>query len=239
MRCRRGGQRAGVAWIVSAWNLRRLSPHYGTGFPQSGLVSRNILIDMAHAEIELKFCVPDPKEFHTRALRAGFSLHTPRTIERNALFDTPERRLLSERQVLRMREYGDIWVLTHKRPPAGNDDTAFYKERLETETVVSDGAAMGAVFVELGYQPVFRYEKFRTEFHDGEGALVLDETPIGDFAELEGRPEWIDRTLERLHIPRDWCFTDSYGRMFLDWKARCGSPAQNMTFEEISFAVAP
>ena len=94
------------------------------------------------------------------------------------------------------------------------------------------------VLIELGYAPVFRYEKFRTEFHDGDGALVLDETPIGDFAELEGTPGWIDRALERLNIQREWCFTDSYGRMFLDWKARSGSPAENMTFEEIAPAAA-
>ena len=189
---------------------------------------------MSHAEIELKFCVPDPREFRARALAAGFALQTPRTLERNALFDTPERRLLSERQVLRLREYGGQWVLTHKRPPANNDDSSFYKERLETETAISDGDAMGAVFVELGYGPVFRYEKFRTELHDGEGALVLDETPIGDFAELEGQPDWIDRALERLNVPREWTFTESYGRMFLDWKERSGSAAENMTFDEIS-----
>ncbi len=189
---------------------------------------------MQHAEIELKFCVPNVREFHARALRAGFTLHTSRTLERNALFDTPGRELLSKRQVLRMREYGGLWVLTHKRPPAGNDDRSFYKERLETETHVEDGEAMGAVFVELGYAPVFRYEKFRTEFHDGEGALVLDVTPIGEFGELEGTPEWIDRALERLCVPRDLCFTDSYGRMFLDWKERSGSSAENMTFDEIA-----
>lgn len=189
---------------------------------------------MLHAEIEVKFCVPEPRQFHARALRAGFALRTPRTLERNVLFDTPDRRLLSERRVLRTREYGGAWVLTHKRPPAGNDDSSFYKERVETETEVQDGNAMGAVFIELGYGPVFRYEKFRTEFHDGDGALVLDETPIGDFAELEGTPDWIDQSLERLGIEREWCFTDSYGRMFLDWKARSGSPAENMTFEEIA-----
>ena len=193
---------------------------------------------MLHAEIELKFCVPNARGFHDRALRAGFALHTPRTLERNALFDTPERRLLSERRVLRMREYGGTWVLTHKRPPADNDDSSFYKERVETETEVQDGDAMGFVLIELGYTPVFRYEKFRTEFHDGDGALVLDETPIGDFAELEGEPGWIDQALQRLDIQREWCFTDSYGRMFLDWKARSGSPAENMTFEEIAPALA-
>ncbi|MGI4855068.1 MAG: class IV adenylate cyclase [Janthinobacterium lividum] len=189
---------------------------------------------MPHAEIELKFCVPDLRALHTRALGAGFQLQTPRTMERNALFDTPDRRLLSSRQLLRMREYGGLWVVTHKRPPAGNDDSSFYKERLETETRVEDGDTMGAVFVELGYAPVFRYEKFRTEFHDGTGALVLDETPLGNFAELEGKPQWIDAALDRLGVARDLCFTDSYGRMFLDWKQRSGSTAENMTFDEIA-----
>ncbi len=190
---------------------------------------------MAKAEIELKFCVPDVKEFCRRAVRAGFVLETPRTLERNALFDTPERQLLSERQVLRMRQYGDRWVVTHKRPPANNDDGAPYKERLETETAVDDGEAMGAVFVELGYTPIFRYEKYRTELLDSrhDGHLVIDETPIGNFAELEGERDWIDASLERLGVSREDCFTDSYGRMFLDWKERSGSAAQNMTFEEI------
>jgi adenylate cyclase class 2 len=189
---------------------------------------------MQHAEIELKFCVSNPSEFHAHAVARGFTVLTPRSMERNALFDTPGRDLLAHRQVLRMREYGGKWVLTHKRPTANNDDNSFYKERLETETEVSDGIAMGLVFVELGFTPAFRYEKFRTELTDGEGTLVLDETPIGNFAELEGAPEWIDRSLERLTIPREMCFTDSYGRMFLDWKERSGSKAANMTFEEIA-----
>ncbi len=189
---------------------------------------------MAKAEIELKFRILDVPRFLERALKVGFLLETPRTMERNALFDTPDRRLLHDRCLLRMRHYGEKWVVTHKRPPAHNDDAAKYKERLETETSVEDGVAMGAVFVELGFAPVFHYEKFRTEFLDlhGDGHLVLDETPIGNFAELEGEPAWIDAALERLGVSPSECFTDSYGRMFLKWKAQSGSAADNMTFEE-------
>lgn len=188
---------------------------------------------MAKAEVELKFCVPHVDRLLKRAAEVGFEVETPRTLERNALFDTPGRDLLRERKILRMRQYGDRWVVTHKRPPENNDDTAFVKERLETETSVADGEAMGAVFVELGFAPVFRYEKFRTELTDGVGHLVLDETPIGNFAELEGERAWIDAALERLGVAREWCFTDSYGRMFLDWKERTGSHVENMTFAEV------
>ena len=190
---------------------------------------------MARPEIELKFCVPDVRTFQEKATEAGFWLQTPRTLERNALLDTAERRLLGEHQLLRIRQYGERWVVTHKRPTVEEDAQSRYKRRLETETSVADGEAMEAIFGELGYLSVFRYEKFRTEFEDthGPGHLVLDETPIGNFAELEGEPAWIERALERLGVSPDLCFTDSYGRMFLDWKSRSGSPAENMTFAEI------
>ncbi|MGC9197593.1 MAG: hypothetical protein ACP5E5_01495 [Acidobacteriaceae bacterium] len=47
------------------------------------------------------------------------------------------------------------------------------------------------------------------------GARVLDETPIGVWAELEGLPEWIEWALEDLHVGPKRCSTKSYGAMFL------------------------
>ena len=39
----------------------------------------------------------------------------------------------------------------------------------------------------------FKYEKYRTEFADAAGGTVtFDETPIGNFLELEGSGAWID-----------------------------------------------
>ena len=64
--------------------------------------------------------------------------------------------------------------------------------------------------------------------------LVIDETPIGNYVELEGPTDWIDRTLDALQIDPATCLTDSYGKLFLDWKQRTGSPAENLTFSEIS-----
>ena len=41
-------------------------------------------------------------------------------------------------------------------------------------------------FKSIGLVAAFRYEKWRSEWSDGEGHCVIDETPIGVFAELEG-----------------------------------------------------
>ena len=59
---------------------------------------------------------------------------------------------------------------------------------------------MAHIFMAVGLAPSFRYEKFRAEWSDGEGHVVLDETPIGNIAEFEGTPEWIDRTAAQLGV---------------------------------------
>ena len=75
-----------------------------------------------------------------------------------------------------------------------------HKHRVETETEVADGDALAEVFLSLGLVAAFRYEKWRTEWTDGEGHCVVDETPIGNYAELEGSSEWIDRAAARLGV---------------------------------------
>jgi adenylate cyclase, class 2 len=198
---------------------------------------------MQAAEIELKFPVADPQALQARLPHLGFHLTTPRTYEHNTLYDTPGRHLRLKRQILRLRKYGGIHTLTHKRIDDSNSDTSRYKIRIETETTVSDSRALAEIFAQIGYQPVFLYEKYRTEFSIFDAAtnstphLVLDETPIGTYAELEGPTEWIDRTITELNIDPATCMTDSYGKLFLDWKQRTGSPAEHLTFAEITSPV--
>lgn len=193
---------------------------------------------MANAEIELKLPVDDPQALQSRLLELGFHMQTPRTFEHNTLYDTPSRELRSRTEILRIRQYGDIYTVTHKRlaDPQSTPNSSRYKVRIETETTFGDGEALASIFEHLGYQPVFTYEKFRTEWADASepsGHVVVDETPIGTYAEIEGPTGWIDRTLAALRINPATCITDSYGTLFLNWKQRTGSPAENLTFAEI------
>ena len=147
----------------------------------------------------------------------------------NSLYDLPGQALRRRGELLRLRKYGADWVLTHKaRGRAGR-----HKSRVETETKVRDGEKMDAILRALGYAPVFRYEKFRAEWGEGEGKVVLDETPIGNFGEIEGSPPWIDRTARLLGIsPRDY-ITQSYAELFFKWKRRVRSRATEMTFRAV------
>lgn len=196
---------------------------------------------MQNAEIELKFSVQNLDLLLRTLAQAGFSVDTPRTFESNTLYDTSTRDLKASGQLLRVRHYGPLTTVTHKRHPDDEDISLPYKVRIETESAVSDGNALAEIFTRLGYGPVFRYEKYRTEFShpDAPGAhLVVDETPIGDYVELEGPTHWIDRTLSTLGVSPGDCITESYGKLFLAWKDRTGSSAEGLLFNQIQSAVA-
>jgi adenylate cyclase class 2 len=183
----------------------------------------------SNKEIEIKFRVSDLRALTRRLRSAKFRLVTPRTHEMNTLYDLPSLELRKRGDLLRLRKYGPDWVLTHK----AKGTTGRHKTRVETETQVADGQKMDAILHALGFRPTFRYEKFRAEWSDGKGHVVLDETPIGNFGEIEGPARWIDQTAKLLGIGRADYITDTYAGLFFAWKRRTRSPAKEMTFRTI------
>ena len=75
---------------------------------------------------------------------------------------------------------------------------------------------MERILAKLGYERIFEYDKFREEYGEpgGPGVITLDETPIGNFIELEGMPDWIDGTAALLGFERGDYIIASY-RSFL------------------------
>jgi adenylate cyclase class 2 len=185
-------------------------------------------------ETEIKFVVLDLPDLSNRLLAAGFSLQTPRAFESNVLYDTPDRRMRARTEILRIRNYAGRWTVTHKRLPDVGPGEDRHKHRIETETEVADGAVLEDVFLSLGLVAAFRYEKWRTEWSDGEGHCVVDETPIGNYAELEGSAEWIDSAALRLGISQGDYITLSYGRLFEQWRELHHSTAEDLTFAAVA-----
>jgi adenylate cyclase, class 2 len=182
-----------------------------------------------HKEIEIKFRVADVRALARRLRAAKFRLVTSRTHEMNALYDLPGTPLRKRGDLLRVRKYGSEWVLTHKaQGTAGR-----HKTRVETETAVANGEKMDGILRALGFRPTFRYEKFRAQWSDGVGHVVVDETPVGNFGEIEGPARWIDRTAQALGILPEHYITDTYAGLFFAWKRRTRSRAKEMTFRAV------
>jgi adenylate cyclase class 2 len=181
---------------------------------------------LMNQEIEIKFRVDDLRGLARKLRAAGFRVTTPRTPEMNTLYDLPGEVLRARKELLRVRKYGSEWTLTHK---AGKK-AGRHSSRQELETGVSDGKQLDLILRALGFEPSFRYEKFRAEWTDGKGQVVVDETPIGNFCEIEGAPRRIDATAKKLGVTAADYITKNYAGLFQEWKEQTKNPAEEMTF---------
>lgn len=129
-----------------------------------------------------------------------------------------------------MREFRGKALLTYKGAP----EKGPHKVRTEIETTLEDPAALRQVFAALGFQISFRYEKYRTTFNKpgAPGHVLLDETPIGWFLELEGPPDWIDSTAAELGFSQAQYILESYGTLYLLHCKKAGIPPSHMVFAE-------
>jgi adenylate cyclase, class 2 len=180
-------------------------------------------------ETEIKLRLPHGPD-HARALleQHGFRATGPRQLETNQTFDLPAHELRQSGRLLRLRSARGQWTVTYKGPA----DSATYKSREEIEADVSDGAAFAQILEALGYQRSFAYEKFRTTFTapGEEGIVTLDETPIGDFLELEGPAYWIDQTAGRLGFGAGDYVTSSYAALYEEHRRTHETVPRDMKF---------
>src|SRR5579864_626572 len=180
-------------------------------------------------EVEVKFRIADLRALRSKLRAVGFRLVTPRTREMNTLYDLPGEVLRARKELLRLRQYGSKWKLTHK----SGTKSGRHSSRVELETGVNDGKKMDAILRALGYAPSFRYEKFRAAWTDRKGQVVVDQTPIGAFCEIEGPSRWIDATAKKLGITRAHYIMKNYATLFTEWKHQTGSTANEMTFAAV------
>lgn len=180
-------------------------------------------------ETEIKLRLDDAASTRRELARLGFSIVKRRVFETNTIFDTPGGVLRRERKLLRLRQAGRRHTIAFKGSPLAGKR---HKSREELESEFANPVGMRRILEGLGYRPVFRYEKYRTEYSqpDRIGSAMLDQTPIGDFLELEGPPRWIDRTARSLgRRPADY-ITASYGSLYLEHCKAAGIEPTGMIF---------
>ncbi len=193
---------------------------------------------MRDRETEVKIRIADVAATRRKLRTLGFRPIHRRSLEDNILYDTPNRALRRVRAILRLRQYGLRWVLTYKGTP---DPDQTYKSRVELETKVEEPRALRAIFDVIGLRPVFRYQKYRVQYvrrtpgQRGKrgGEVSLDETPVGDFLELEGSRSWIDRVARQLGFSRRDYLTASYGALYLEECRRRRESPGDMLFPSL------
>lgn len=164
-------------------------------------------------EVEIKLPASDLDAVRVRLREYDARLVSPSHFEGNDLYDDAEGSIAKRGCVLRLRSTPGGAVLTFKGPAqfAGG-----VKTREERETAVGDPGELDRILAGLEYRPRFRYEKRREEWAFDRCVVALDETPIGNFVEVEGDPTQIRGVLPRLGLdPADalpYSYADLYAR---------------------------
>jgi adenylate cyclase class 2 len=177
-------------------------------------------------EQEIKLVFESAEAARRAVITAGGRLVVSRRLLVDALFDTPEQRLRAARCALRVRRDGDRGLLTFKGPVLPGP----VKSREEIETAVGSADVAEALVRALGFQRWFVAEKYREEYRLGAAGIMIDETPIGVFVEIEASAVAIDDAARLLgRTPADYR-VESYARLYFDWCAANGVAFRDMTF---------
>jgi adenylate cyclase class 2 len=208
-------------------------------------------------EIEIKLRVSSLREVHSTLRRLHAREISPRTHEFNTLYDTPSQDLRRRGQLIRLRTEHATGnskkkrvrgpapaILTYKGPirssrrgeraQAGANSRSRFKVKEEAEASVIGVDQMDRILRGLGLRPTFHYEKYRTTYllPRIEGLKVeLDETPVGDYLELEGTPSGIDRAAALLGYTRSEYIQATYGALYLADCKRRGRKPGDMLFQ--------
>lgn len=149
----------------------------------------------SNRENEIKLAFPSPETAASTLRTAGAREVKARVFEDNVLFDFTDRRLTKSGRILRLRRFDGATLLTFKAPVA---EEHRHRMRIEHETLIADPDAFRSILLGLGFEAVYRYQKYRATYQLEGVEVTIDETPLGTFVELEGAPDDVDRAAAAL-----------------------------------------
>lgn len=179
-------------------------------------------------ESELKIPVDTLDEVRRRLRVANAKRLSDTELEVNTLFDDAGGELAASRQVLRVRRIAGRTILTYKGPPSWDGAV---KRRREIELEVSSDLAIAELLHALGYAPWMRYEKRRQSWQLGDVRIDLDETPIGEFVEIEGPVAELETTARSLGIDPEQAVAESYIGLWQAHRRRHPELGRDMVFQ--------
>ena len=178
-------------------------------------------------ETEIKVETQDIENFCMQLTVLNPVVIAERHFEDNYLLDFPDGKLASRQCLLRVRFARGSGLLTFKGPPRPD---GIFKTREELETGLEDGIALLQVLERIGMKIGFRYQKYRREFELDGVRVAVDETPIGNYVELEGTEDAIRTLAKRLGIAESQFLRLSYYSLYLEYCRRRGKSPGYMVF---------
>ena len=121
-----------------------------------------------------------------------------------------------------------LLFLTGKGKPEDGQGPAELRRGLGID--VEESESPPALYAELGYDVVRRYQKIREEWRLGSETICLDHTPIGDFVEFEGAKA--EAVAKRCGFDLATSLRKSYLMLYEDYIAEHPDAPRDMIFRD-------
>lgn len=187
---------------------------------------------MQQLEIEVKFYTAKLAKLRAEILQLG-AKSLGRHYENNLRFENAEKHLQNRSAMLRLRQTGGQNIVTVKQRvahPAASTCKVFQ----EYETEVGDFDTIVEIFGILGYSSYQVYEKYRETLTTPAAKFCLDETPYGNFVEIEADEDMIRRCAKLLNLNWGHRIVLSYLDIFYMLKENAQLPFETLTFDNFN-----
>jgi adenylate cyclase, class 2 len=189
--------------------------------------------EKSNLEIEVKLACENLRCLGNTGV--DLQLAEARHFEDNRLLDSKDQRLFRQGAALRVRFANGKGLLTYKGV-VQDSENSLLKVREEIESPVDDPDRIVEIFARLGLHQSFRYQKYRTVYHlthrNKTIIVTFDETPIGNFIEIEGNEEGVLETLHNAGFSEADIVRESYPELQLKRCNARGRPVEDLLFRK-------
>ncbi len=160
-------------------------------------------------ETEVKITISNINELKQKLQAVKAELFKARALQSDVYFDN-KKKLKKTDQSLRLR---DNVLLTYKGPKQSKQ----MKIREEIEIMVDNGKNLVSILEKVGYLPAGKKEKYRESYVLGLTKIFIDETPMGNFIEIEGTKEGVLKAAEKLGFTKKQFIIESYTKLWKEY----------------------
>lgn len=175
-------------------------------------------------ETEIKIRIDNIEQIKNKLLEMRAELFKKKALQVDEYFDK-KNALKRTDQVLRLR---DNSVLTYKGPKQKKNKL---KIREEIEVMVDSGMYLKQILEKLGYVQTQKKEKYREAYIFHLTQICIDETPMGNFIEIEGSEHGVLDVAKRLGYSEKDFITKSYTALWKEFAFK-NKKKGDMVFEK-------
>ena len=185
---------------------------------------------MNNIEVEYKFKLDTSvEEFKSQLAKMGVK-EFYRKFEKTVMYDNVDRLMQITDGRIRLRQTGDQFTASYKKPLPKVDGQP--KREIEYETSVGDFNLMQNILNTMLFSETSSYEKYRTKIHLDDTILTIDEYPFAVFVEIEGEEIAIKNLALGLGFDTQKHINKPIDTLFNEWRIEKRlEPSMHMKFE--------